>query len=192
MLVTWVISAGIVITGLLTASLLQTAYGFSLQHALSATSVGTLFFMLGAVISGATIDRIGPGPCFMGGSIIFALATLSFYANVGSSLLHLYVLYSWMGLAGGLMAAMPYLMVLSFPPRVRVTGISFSYNIAYAVCGGLTPPLIAWLVELDRMAPAYYLVFIALVACGIGDYVRRHPASLQPHEEDLLWGSWAR
>lgn len=183
MLITWVISAGILITGLMTASLLQTYYGISAQHALWATSIGTLAFMFGTLVSGAMTDRIGIGPCLMGGSIQFALASYTFYSLAALSVPILYALYIWMGFAAGLIAAAPYIMVLSFPPQVRMTGISFSYNIAYAFFGGLTPGLIAWLVKLDRMAPAYYLLFIACLTCSIGCYICRHPRILQPDPE---------
>ncbi|MCF6371141.1 MFS transporter [Rhizobium halophilum] len=185
MLNTWMISAGILVTGLMTASLLQTSYGISAQHALWASSVGTLAFMFGTLVYGAMIDRFGIGPCLIGGSIHFAFASYTFYSVAGWSLPLLYPLYAWMGFAAGLIAAAPYIMVLSFPPRVRMTGVSFSYNIAYAFFGGLTPGLIAWLVKLDRMAPAYYLLFIAFLACSIGCYVSRHPQILQPHAEPL-------
>ncbi|NSY20161.1 MFS transporter [Neorhizobium sp. AL 9.2.2] len=185
MLITWVISAGILITGLMTASLLQTSYGISAHHALWAASIGTLAFMFGTMISGLMIDRIGIGPSLMGGSIQFAFASYIFYSLAGFSIPILYALYAWMGFAAGIIAAAPYIMVLSFPPRVRMTGISFSYNIAYAFFGGLTPGLIAWLVKLDRMAPAYYLLFIACLAWSIGCYICRHPRILQPDLEPV-------
>ena len=45
-------------------------------------------------------------------------------------------------------------MVTAFPPAVRFSGLSFSYNVAYAVFGGLTPPLIGALVQALRPAGA--------------------------------------
>jgi hypothetical protein len=44
----------------------------------------------------------------------------------------------------------PIPMVRAFPPQVRFTGVSFSYNIAYAVFGGLTPLVVSWLARADR------------------------------------------
>jgi hypothetical protein len=43
------------------------------------------------------------------------------------------------GFAVGIVGAVPYVMVNAFPPVVRFSGLSFSYNVAYAIFGGLTP-----------------------------------------------------
>jgi MFS family permease len=189
-LLTWVLSAGILVTGLMTATLLQTVYGFSAQHALVATSIGTFALILGTAIVGVVIDRLGAGVCLMGGSIFFGAATFSFYSFAGHSFALLCLLYVIMGLAVGLVAVVPYVMVNAFPARVRVTGVSFSYNISYAVFGGLTPVLLTWLVEYDPMATAYYLVFIAVLAGGLGAYIIRNKQMLEPHPDDLRLGIW--
>jgi hypothetical protein len=34
----------------------------------------------------------------------------------------------------------PILIICAFPPRVRFSGFSLSYNISYALFGGITPP----------------------------------------------------
>ncbi len=191
MLLTWILSAGIMITGLMTATLLQTAYGFSPQHALFATCAGTLALAAGNAISGVITDRLGPGLSLMGGSVIFAMTAFTFYSVIGQSVLLLYALYAIMGLAAGQTAAVPYIMVTAFPARVRVTGISFSYNIAQAAFG-VTPVLLAWVTEFDRMASAYYLLFIAGLAFVLGVFVLLRPEIVEPHRDDLVWGSWGR
>jgi len=104
----------------------------------------------------------------------------------------LYLLYFAMGLAVGLVTAVPYVMVMVFPARVRVTGISFSYNIAYAVFGGLTPAVLAWLVEFDPMAPAYYMLFIAALAFALGAFIRLDREMLEPHSDDVEMGTWGK
>jgi hypothetical protein len=54
-------------------------------------------------------------------------------------------------------------MVRAFPPAVRFSGVSFSYNVSYAVFGGMTPLLISWLVRFDRMAPVWYVAGVAVI-----------------------------
>jgi hypothetical protein len=56
-------------------------------------------------------------------------------------------------------------MVRAFPPALRYTGISFSYNIAYAVFGGITPPVVVWLAKYSGLGPAHYVA--AAVAVGL-------------------------
>ncbi|MBX9222337.1 MFS transporter, partial [Campylobacter coli] len=54
---------------------------------------------------------------------------------------------------------------------IRFSGISFSYNIAYAIAGGVTPQLIFWLNTLATRGEnpflygmSIYMIFLALLA----------------------------
>ena len=71
-------------------------------------------------------------------------------------------LYLLAGLGAGATVLTPILMVRAFPPEVRFTGVSFSYNVACAVVGGVTPLLVSWLAHLNRFAPAHYIAFAAV------------------------------
>ncbi|OPG76622.1 MFS transporter, partial [Pseudomonas ogarae] len=55
----------------------------------------------------------------------------------------LFPLYALSGLLVGTIGAVPYVMVNAFPAVVRFSGLSFSYNLAYAIFGGLTPMVLA-------------------------------------------------
>ena len=52
-------------------------------------------------------------------------------------------------------------MVRAFPPPVRFTGVSSSYNISYAVFGGLTPLAVSWFAHLHQFSPAHYVAAVA-------------------------------
>jgi hypothetical protein len=58
----------------------------------------------------------------------------------------------------------PYVMIAAFPAPIRFSGISFSYNLAYAVFGGLTPIVVTWLLRFDRLAPAHFVGALCLIA----------------------------
>jgi len=45
-------------------------------------------------------------------------------------------------------------MVNAFPATVRFSGLSFSYNLAYAIFGGLTPMCVTLWVQQDVLPPA--------------------------------------
>jgi hypothetical protein len=62
----------------------------------------------------------------------------------------------------------PYVMIFMFPPAIRFSGISFSYNLSYAVFGGLTPIIVAWLLRFDHLAPAHYVCALCLLGMAIG------------------------
>jgi hypothetical protein len=57
------------------------------------------------------------------------------------------------GLTVGIVAAVPYVMIAMFPRKSGFRGISFSYNIACAIFGGLIPVVVTWLLRFDRLAP---------------------------------------
>ena len=57
-----------------------------------------------------------------------------------------------------------------FPPVVRFSGLSFSYNVAYAVFGGLTPVTISLWLPLDKLAPVHYVEALSVLGIAIGLY----------------------
>src|SRR5258708_40186050 len=67
--------------------------------------------------------------------------------------------------AGGVVLA-PIMMIHAFPTSIRFSGVSFSYNIAYALFGGLTPLLVSLLAHLDRIGPAHYVAAVTVVGLG--------------------------
>jgi hypothetical protein len=75
------------------------------------------------------------------------------------------------GLTVGIVAVVPYVMITFFHPKIRFTGISFSYNMSYAIFGGLTPIVVAWLVRFDRLAPAHYVGALCLFGLAIGVFL---------------------
>jgi nitrate/nitrite transporter NarK len=66
MLLTWLLSAGIVVLILMTPTVLQTVYHFSPTTSLQANSVAIVFLSIGCIVSGALADRFGAGQCIRG------------------------------------------------------------------------------------------------------------------------------
>jgi len=180
-LLTWVLSAAIVVTTLMTATFLQKLYGYTPTQALAGTSFGTLLLIFGVIIAGALIDRVGSGIFFMGASIFFGVATFTFYSYAGTSLQTMFLLYGVMGLSVGMAGAVPYVMVPAFPASVRFSGLSFAYNVSYAVFGGLTPIGVTTALAINPMAHAWYLVFIAILAFALGVYLYLRGSEIESH-----------
>ena len=67
-----------------------------------------------------------------------------------------------------MIGVVPSMAVQLFPPAVRFSGLSFAYNVAYAVFGGLTPVLVSLLLRFDTLAPAHYVVALSVVGVGMG------------------------
>ncbi len=173
MLLTWVLAAGIVVVVLLTPSILQSQYGFTAAEALQANGWAIVGLTLGCVLAGLAIDRFGPGPtCVLGGLLLLGCSLL-FYLGIRTHRDALVPLYALAGLSVGVIGAIPAMMVRVFPAEVRFSGLSFSYNLAYAICGGLTPVLVGLLLHWSPLGPAFYVVLLCLVLVATGGWLWR-------------------
>ncbi|VVO72861.1 Proline/betaine transporter [Pseudomonas fluorescens] len=171
MLLTWLLSAAIVVLILMTPTVLQTVYHFAPTTALQANSLAIVFLSIGCIIAGALSDRFGAGRVFVFGCTALLLTSWTFYHSLAAHPGWLFPLYSLTGLLVGTIGAVPYVMVKAFPPVVRFSGLSFSYNVAYAIFGGLTPMIVSLLLKESPMGPAYYVAVLCGVGIVVGGYL---------------------
>lgn len=172
MLLTWVLSAAIVVVILMTPTLLQTLYGFDAATALKANSLAIICLSLGCVASGAIVDRYGAGWVLMVGGLLLGFTSWTFYSSLALHPDWLFPLYALTGLLVGTIGAVPFVMVNAFPAEVRFSGLSFSYNVAYAIFGGLTPLVVSLMIKWDPLGPAYYVAALCGLCVIIGAYLR--------------------
>ena len=173
MLLTWVLSAAIVVVILMTPTLLQTLYGFDAATVLKANSLAIVCLSVACVAAGAIVDRVGAGVVLLVGGLLLGFTAWTFYSSIQSHPDWLFPLYAVTGLLVGTIGAVPFVMVNAFPAVVRFSGLSFSYNVAYAIFGGLTPLVVSLMVKWDPMGPAYYVVALCGLSVVIGAYLRR-------------------
>ena len=171
MALTWVLTAAIIVLILMTPALLK-GFGIDAGTALSANSLATLGLTLGCVGAGLLADRFGKRRVFALGCLALATASEGLYHGVRSNPANLPALYLLAGTLTGVVALVPALMVRSFPTAVRFSGLSFAYNAAYAVFGGLTPPFVAYLARWNPVAPGHYVAGLALLGAGIAAVMR--------------------
>jgi MFS family permease len=164
MLLTWLLTAGIVVVILMTPTLVQKMYGIAPAQALEANSAATLALTAGCVCFGLLADRFGAGRVLGAGSLALLVTTYVLYRGLASSPEHLVALYALTGFCVGVVGVVPTVMVHAFPPAVRFSGISFSYNVAYAIFGGLTPLAVTLMMKTNPLAPAHYVAAL----CGVG------------------------
>ncbi|SNS77107.1 MULTISPECIES: MFS transporter [unclassified Azospirillum] len=168
MALTGLLSAAIIVLILMTPAILQKSYGFAPAVALQANSVATFFLTIGCILAGLGIDRLGGGRFFLLASPALGIMALALFIGVAAHPGWLYPLSALCGLSVGIVGAVPYVMVRAFPAAVRFTGLSFSYNVAYAVFGGLTPIAVTLMQQASPLAPAFYVLAFALVGTVIG------------------------
>lgn len=173
MAVSWFLSAAIVVMILMTPTLLQKLYGLTPAVTLRANSFATLALSLSCVLVGWLVDRVGAAKTIIVGSGWLALMAGWLYTGVKADPSQLDGLYALTGFSVGVIGCVPYIMVRAFPPEVRFSGLSFSYNVAYAVLGGLTPVLVSLWLPLNPMAAPHYVISLCALAVLIGLYLWR-------------------
>ncbi len=167
MLVTWMLTAAIVVVILMTPSLVQADFHIEAARAFLGNSVASFALGLGCLFYGWLADRIGYARTLLFGAIGLLIGSYALYLDLQAGGAHFVALYALAGFSVGVVGVVPALMVVAFPPAVRFSGLSFSYNIAYALFGGLTPPLIGVLVKrFGVLAPAHYVALTALIGIG--------------------------
>jgi MFS family permease len=173
MLMTWLLSAGIVVVILMTPTYLQKQFGIAPALSLQANSIAIVMLTIGCITSGLAADRFGASKTFIVGSLLLAACSWLFYQTIGTHPEMLFATYALVGFSVGIVGAVPYVLVRAFPAEVRFSGISFSYNVAYAVFGGLTPIFVTLIMKLTPLAPAYYVLALSMIGLQLGIYLRR-------------------
>ena len=180
---TWMLTATIVVVILMAPALLNKQHAIPAAQAQLAGLFASASLCLSAVAVGAATDRWGLRPVALAVVPLLILAGYGLFGLADAAAPRMLLLLSGLaGLTAGSVSLVPVAMVQLFPPAVRFSGLSFSYNVAYAVFGGITAPLVSWLGTLDPLAPAHYVAAVALVGLAALLAVRAgpDPASAQP------------
>jgi MFS family permease len=170
MLLTWLLTAVVVVAILMMPTFLQ-QQGVPRTTALAANSIAIVFAMLGNLVAGAAADRFGEGRVLAAWSALAGVAFWLLYTLAPQQPGLLFPLYALAGLGVGITAMVPSIAVAAFPAPIRFSGLSFSYNVAYAICGGATPIAVTLAMCHDPLAPAQYLAAMAVVGMALGAWV---------------------
>lgn len=164
MLFTWFLTGCVVVLILAMPNLLVGAFGFERADAFKMQSAAIVMQMVGCVLAGILADRFGAGRVILLGSLFVAAMAGIFYNSLGHvAPSTVFMLYMLLGLSSGTVGMVSYSMVKMFPAQIRFTGISFSYNLAYAIAGGITLPLVQWLSLYSNIGAMYYVWTVCLV-----------------------------
>ncbi|PHI29359.1 MFS transporter [Budvicia aquatica] len=167
---TWSLSTAIVVTILMTpAIVVEKMYQIDRTISLEANCVATLMLTIGCIFWGWMCDKVGTRITMTLAWGGLAITAFYFYSSLHTGIAagELMFNYGLMGLFVGAIATTPIVATRAFPAHIRFSGLSFAYNLSYAVFGGLTPMITgAWLKE-SHMAPAYYVGFVSLLAVAV-------------------------
>ncbi|WP_141671571.1 MULTISPECIES: MFS transporter [unclassified Gilliamella] len=179
-LLTWSLSTAIMVGILITPGrIVGGMYHFANLDWRIGGCIAALTLTIGCVISGWLDDKLGTTKTVVitwGG---LAIASIYFYSSLtpDMSLTKLYWNWAIFGLFIGSIAMTPIIGTRTFPPAIRYSGLSFSYNLAYALFSAFTPTLTIYLLSPDHLLGKYsylgagiYISFVALIAVAVGFY----------------------
>lgn len=174
MLLTWTLTAAIVVVVLMTPTLVAKRFHIDPATALEANSAATFCLTMGCVVAGALVGRIGTRRTIFTGCLLIGASYCAMLRHLASDPASLLSLYAAVGFFVGAVAAIPVAMVNAFPAAVRFSGISFSYNVAYAVFGGLTPVFVALMLKWNPAAPELYVGAVCVIGALTSLALPRH------------------
>ncbi|WP_051334787.1 MFS transporter [Bradyrhizobium sp. Ai1a-2] len=153
----------IVVMFVMTPTLLQTNYSIGISKSFQAVSLATACLGVSCICCGLLANILGVDLLLIGGTPVLAACVYIFFTQLAQHPDKLFALYALASTSVGVIAGIPSMFVQSFPPAVRYTGVAFSYNVAYAVFSGTTPPLIALVLRVDPLAHAHAV----MLACAV-------------------------
>ena len=145
---------------------------------------GLVAIVSAIILSGLLSDKLSPYKVCIAFNVGFAFFAFLFFKELYSqnispiSLISFYVLTCF---CAGVMNFCPIYMSDVFEAKIRFSGISFAYNIAYAIAGGFTPQLAVFLhskaVQNSESFFAYglslYVLLLALIGIAVSLAMRR-------------------
>ncbi|MDX2323592.1 MFS transporter [Campylobacter hepaticus] len=173
MAISWVLTGCVVVLVLLMPKFMPSILNLSEVQASYLQILGILGIAFGGVFVGYLVDKLGLFKICIVFSLVFMFfSCLYFYVLYEfKNLIFVCILYAIVCFLGGINVFAPILMSEVFKAKIRFSGISFSYNIAYAISGGITPQLVFWFNTLatKRENPflygmSIYMIFLSFLA----------------------------
>lgn len=161
-LLTCVLTSAVVVLVVITPTVMQKSFGISASDTFALSAAGIVFLNIGCVLAGMLVDRIGAWRGVIVYSLLLPLGIGVLYASLVQQWLPLTVAYATAGLACGIVGVVPSVMVGLFPPGIRVSGISFTYNISYALWASTTPLM---LIALMPWSPWVCVAYGVVMGC---------------------------
>jgi predicted MFS family arabinose efflux permease len=162
-LLTCVLTSAVVVLVVITPTVMQQRFGMSASHTFALSALGIVFLNIGCVIAGVLVDRLGAWRGVVLYSLLMPVGVAVLYASLIADWLSPGLAYAIAGLACGIVGVVPSVMVGLFPAQIRVSGISFTYNIAYALWGATTPLLLIALMPWSPWVCVGYCVVMGAV-----------------------------
>ena len=149
---------------------MQQRFGMTAGHTFALSSIGIVFLNIGCVLAGLLVDRIGAWRALTIYSLLLPLGIAGLYASLIGGWSWPGLAYALAGLSCGVVGVVPSVMVSLFPAQIRVSGISFTYNIAYALWASVTPLMLIALMPWSPWVCAGFALVMGTVGAAAAVY----------------------
>jgi len=188
-LLTCVLTSAVVVLVVITPTVMQQRFGMTPGHTFALSSVGIVFLNIGCVLAGLLVDRLGAWRALMIYSLLLPLGIGALYASLVGQWGMTWLAYALAGLACGVVGVVPSVMVGLFPAEIRVSGISFTYNVAYALWASTTPlALIALMPWSPWVCVGFCLIMGAVGLLTALYFGRRAPSAFATEPMPIMCG----
>ncbi|MGW9550524.1 MFS transporter [Citricoccus zhacaiensis] len=152
-------------------SYMTVTIGLPNHVALISNSVALLVTFFTVPVVAAISDRVGRRRTLLVAIVVSAIVTVPAYLLVSEgTMLAAIMAQALLGLAlGAVFGPAGPAYVEMFPARVRYTGASISYNLAFTIFGGTAPLVATGLIALtgNEIAPAWYILAVTVLAFAV-------------------------
>jgi MFS family permease len=162
LLLTCLLTSAVVVLVVITPTVMQTRFGLPAEQTFALSSLGIVFLNIGCVLAGLTADRLGSWRALAIHSALLPLGVLALYSCLILDLPLVGPAYAFAGLCCGVVGVVPSIMVGLFPAHIRVSGISVTYNTAYALWASATPLLLIALMLWSTWSVVAFSAFVGL------------------------------
>ncbi|OBV28782.1 hypothetical protein BKN38_00140 [Helicobacter sp. CLO-3] len=165
MIYTWVLTCAVVVITLTMPKFVGAKLGFSEVQIVLLQMLVVAGMCSGCVIAGILSDKIGVYKACYIFHALFIIGALTLFGIVFEGLEvatdAILALYFVCGLGVGSAIFAPVFALRLFPSKIRFSGLSFSYNIAYAIFGGFAPTFVSACMGSGN--PFFIAVYVAIV-----------------------------
>lgn len=175
LMITFIIGSLMMVIALLLPDLITMKFSVGESMLNYSNNLALLFLMIGCVFFGLIADRSSTGKVMMLGSIALILQALAFYYHLENGGTYILLMYAILGFCTGIISLGSVILVQLFPTEIRVTAVSLTYNLMYALVGIFLPFSLGYATDLVSFSPALYIVFVSIVTFIIGLYIYRLP-----------------
>ncbi|HJO93122.1 MAG TPA: MFS transporter [Victivallales bacterium] len=158
---------------------LEKYYSYPSDVAFGYNCIGLILYIIVIILWGRLKDKSNykVSNLFITGAVAtFIMSIWGFYIMRTGNSFYMIFMYLILSIGiGGITATFCYMLTKIYPAEIRFSGVSTSYNIAFAVFGGLTPIINTLLCKNfnSPLAPIYFLVLSCIIGIISAVYIRK-------------------